>query len=159
MSPATMGGGHPVALTASPVLAFLAAPAAPPLGQRGGGRNRPTTERRRQIRRSLAKRDGACCFYCGTPFADLGQATLDHLIPQSQIPGWKLANLVLACYPCNQAKAGMLPQTFLRPVGRFAPGLRPTVAGRLRAALARLAALARRYRGRGRGSFGRGVSA
>lgn len=138
-------------VTASP--AHPALPAVTPLvgsapHQAGGGRNRPTAERRRQIRRSLAKRDGACCFYCGTPFADLAEATLDHLIPQWQIPGWKLANLVLACYPCNQAKAGMLPQAILRPVGRFAPGLcpRPTMLGRLRAALTRLPLGARRPR-------------
>ncbi|WP_405084495.1 HNH endonuclease [Microbispora sp. NBC_01389] len=123
---------------------------APRLGQAGGGHNRPTAERRRQIRRSLAKRDGARCFYCGTPFADVAEATLDHLIPQVQIPGWKLANLVLACYPCNRAKAAMLPQALLRPVGRFAPGLRPrpTLLGCLRTVLARVALPSRRVGGR-----------
>jgi 5-methylcytosine-specific restriction endonuclease McrA len=148
-----------VTITASPASATIAPPPVPPLGQAGGGHNRPTAERRRQIRRSLAKRDGACCFYCGTAFADLAEATLDHLIPQVQIPGWKLANLVLACYPCNQAKAGMLPQGFLRPVGRFAPGLRPrpTLLDRLRAALMRLPLAVRRAGGRR--SLGAGVSA
>lgn len=80
--------------------------------------------RRRQIKRSLAGRDGMACFYCRTPFADASEATIDHLVPQSAIPGWKLANLVLACQPCNAAKADTLPQALLRPAG-YGPGLVP----------------------------------
>lgn len=80
--------------------------------------------RRRQIKRSLIGRDGMACFYCRTPFADVSEATIDHLVPQSAVPGWKLANLVLACQPCNAAKADTLPQAFLRPAG-FGPGLVP----------------------------------
>ena len=80
--------------------------------------------RKRQIKRSLIERDGMACFYCRTPFADATAATIDHLVPQSVIPGWRLANLVLACEPCNAAKADTLPQVFLRPFG-YAPGLVP----------------------------------
>jgi hypothetical protein len=40
------------------------------------------------------------------------------------IPGWHQANLVLACRPCNEAKADTLPQLLLRPVG-YRPGLVP----------------------------------
>lgn len=97
--------------------------------------SRPNAERRRYIRRRLASRDGACCFYCGQRFAVLAQATIDHLIPHCQIPGWKLANLVLACRACNQAKADRLPQEFLRPTG-YRPGLTPRPARRLRERLA-----------------------
>ncbi|MEV0998513.1 HNH endonuclease signature motif containing protein [Nonomuraea sp. NPDC050202] len=83
------------------------------LAQPGGGLTRPCAERRRRIRAALINRDGAFCFYCGVAFGERTRATIDHLVPQSQIPGWKLANLVLACYPCNQAKADQLPQVFL----------------------------------------------
>jgi 5-methylcytosine-specific restriction endonuclease McrA len=92
----------------------------------------PNAARRRVIRCQLAARDGARCFYCGTAFAALGEATIDHLVPHCQLPGWKLANLVLACGPCNRAKGDRLPQEFLRPPG-FGPGLTPVRAGRVRA--------------------------
>jgi 5-methylcytosine-specific restriction endonuclease McrA len=72
------------------------------------------SNRRRRIRAALARRDGAACFYCTTPFADLAHATIDHLIPQSVLPGWPQYNLVLACWDCNQAKADTLPQVFMR---------------------------------------------
>ncbi len=99
--------------------------------------HRPNSARRQHIKRQLAARDGAACFYCATPFADLADATIDHLIPHSRIPTWAQANLVLACGPCNHAKADRLPQEFLRPVG-FRPGLVP---GRARRVRYRVAAL------------------
>jgi 5-methylcytosine-specific restriction endonuclease McrA len=74
------------------------------------------SKRRAQIRRSLAIRDGRACFYCAVPFVDLADATIDHLIPQSVLPGWRQFNLVLACRPCNNAKGDTLPQVFLRQV-------------------------------------------
>ena len=89
---------------------------------------KPGSQRKRKIKASLIRRDGMACFYCGTAFADATEATVDHLVPQSQIPGWRLANLVLACEPCNQAKADLLPQALLRPV-RFGPGLVPLHSG------------------------------
>jgi 5-methylcytosine-specific restriction endonuclease McrA len=73
-----------------------------------------SSKRRAQLRRSLAVRDGKRCFYCKTPFADLADATIDHLIPKSVLPGWRQFNLVLACRPCNNAKGNTLPQVFLR---------------------------------------------
>ncbi|WP_395109215.1 HNH endonuclease [Actinomadura sp. SCN-SB] len=88
----------------------------------GAKRWRPNSTKRRRIKRRLAARDGAVCFYCGQPFASLDEATLDHLIPFSVWPTWVPANLVLACLPCNHAKADRLPQSFLRPSG-FGPGL------------------------------------
>jgi 5-methylcytosine-specific restriction endonuclease McrA len=84
----------------------------------------PNSARKRKIKARLIERDGFACFYCGTGFATATDATVDHLVPQSQVPGWRLANLVLACQPCNQAKADLLPQALLRPVG-FGPGLVP----------------------------------
>jgi len=71
------------------------------------------SRRRAQLRRSLAARDGKRCFYCRAGFADLAEATIDHLIPKSVLPGWRQFNLVLACRPCNQAKADTLPQQFI----------------------------------------------
>jgi 5-methylcytosine-specific restriction endonuclease McrA len=93
----------------------------------------PNAARKRQIKASLIRRDGLACFYCGTSFADATAATIDHLVPRSIMPGWRLANLVLACLPCNQAKADSLPQAFLRPVG-YGPGLVP-LSGALSGAL------------------------
>lgn len=84
----------------------------------------PNSARKRSIKARLIERDGAECFYCRTPFADRSAATIDHLVPQAAVPGWRLANLVLACEPCNRAKADILPQVFLRPAA-YAPGLRP----------------------------------
>ena len=79
-------------------------------------------KRRAQLKRSLSARDGRSCFYCGIGFVELADATIDHLIPQSVLPGWRQFNLVLACRPCNNAKADTLPQIFLRQAA--------TVAGR-----------------------------
>lgn len=84
----------------------------------------PNAADKRRLKRRLVERDGLACFYCRTPFAAAGDATLDHLVPQSIMPGWKQANLVLACAPCNAAKADTLPQSLLRPSG-YGPGLVP----------------------------------
>ncbi|MFJ2645049.1 MULTISPECIES: HNH endonuclease [unclassified Streptomyces] len=87
----------------------------------------PGAARRRRIRAALAERDGAQCWYCGHGFGPapaLDGATIDHLIPRRWLPTWTLAALVLACEPCNTAKADRLPQALLRPAaGRFGPGL------------------------------------
>lgn len=110
----------------------------------------PNADRKRRIKRALAARDGAACFYCDTPFPLLVLATIDHLIPQSVMPGWHQANLVLACRPCNDAKADQLPQVFLRAAGR-APQLRR--AGRLRATVAVFAAVLAAVRRRPEAAF------
>lgn len=66
--------------------------------------------RRRGRKRTLARRDGRHCTYCRMPFtADLRNATLDHVIPISLFRTWSAGNLVLACRPCNTAKADRLP--------------------------------------------------
>ncbi|MFF4181447.1 HNH endonuclease [Streptomyces sp. NPDC001750] len=89
----------------------------------------PNRARRRRIRVALAERDGAQCFYCGTPFGPapaLQGATIDHLVPRSLAHTWALAALVLACAPCNEVKADTAPALLLRPApGRFGPGLVP----------------------------------
>lgn len=72
------------------------------------------SRRRAQLKRSLSARDGKRCCYCTARFADLADATIDHLIPKSVLPGWRQFNLVLACRPCNNAKGDTLPQVFIR---------------------------------------------
>ena len=82
----------------------------------------PNGARKRKMKARLIERDGMACFYCGRAFASAAEATVDHLVPRSLLPGWVLANLVLACGPCNAAKADQLPQRLLRPSG-YGPGL------------------------------------
>ncbi|MDI5969502.1 HNH endonuclease signature motif containing protein [Streptomyces sp. SL13] len=65
--------------------------------------------RRRAKKRSLAARDGAWCRYCGKLFADLTLATIDHVAPLSLFNTWANEHLVLACRPCNDAKADRIP--------------------------------------------------
>lgn len=66
--------------------------------------------RRRRARKfQLAARDGAHCAYCRAPFTDLRHATLDHVVPIRLLRTWAAAHLVLACRPCNHAKADRLP--------------------------------------------------
>jgi 5-methylcytosine-specific restriction endonuclease McrA len=88
---------------------------------------KPSSRRRRLLKARLVERDGAACWYCATPFGpDLEGATFDHLVPRSIWHTWAVAALVLACGPCNRAKADRLPQAVLRPApGTFAPGLVP----------------------------------
>lgn len=92
---------------------------------------KPGSKRRRFLKKRLAQRDGRQCFYCGTQFnRRLDGATVDHLIPRSLVHTWAQAALVLACHPCNEAKADQLPQTLLRPApGAFGPGLVPAGEG------------------------------
>jgi len=44
------------------------------------------------------------CAYCKKHFYTR-QLTIDHIIPLSKGGTWHIANLVLACKPCNNAKA------------------------------------------------------
>lgn len=64
------------------------------------------SKRRAAQKRTLLKRDGAVCTWCGriTAPEDL---TLDHIVPKSRGGRDHLRNLTLACVPCNQAKANL----------------------------------------------------
>ncbi|WP_222623764.1 HNH endonuclease [Streptomyces buecherae] len=65
---------------------------------------------RRRIRKAqLARRHGARCAYCRARFADLKAATLDHVVPRSLYPTWRVQDLVLACVTCNNRKDDALP--------------------------------------------------
>jgi len=65
--------------------------------------------RRRARKEQLARRHGRRCTYCRRPFATLRDATLDHIVPHSLFRTWSVVHLVLACRPCNHAKADRLP--------------------------------------------------
>jgi hypothetical protein len=72
-------------------------------------RNPLNASRVRARKRALAARDGAWCTYCGRLFADLRQATIDHVVPLSLFRTWRIEHTVLACQPCNHNKADRLP--------------------------------------------------
>jgi len=50
-------------------------------------------------RRTVLKRDGGLCAYCGK-----AASTMDHIVPRSRggLHSWE--NVVACCYPCNQTK-------------------------------------------------------
>ncbi|HYE93485.1 MAG TPA: HNH endonuclease [Terriglobales bacterium] len=58
--------------------------------------------RRRKVK--IYRRDAGACRYCGVVL-DFAAATLDHIVPVSRGGTNAEANLVLACAPCNNAKA------------------------------------------------------
>ncbi|MVO86650.1 hypothetical protein GPA10_18270 [Streptomyces sp. p1417] len=62
----------------------------------------------RETRLYLAERDGRHCFYCRTEFDKLKGVSIDHYVPYSVLGCNLPANLVLACQPCNEAKADRL---------------------------------------------------
>lgn len=55
------------------------------------------------------QRDKWRCRYCGEKLKSKAQATVDHVIPRSKGGSNRMANLVTACVPCNQAKADKMP--------------------------------------------------
>ncbi|MFJ6464059.1 HNH endonuclease [Streptomyces sp. NPDC091387] len=73
-------------------------------------RGHPLNSGRRRLRKEqLARRHGARCTYCRRPFVTLREATLDHIVPVSLLRTWSVGALVLACRPCNHAKADRFP--------------------------------------------------
>ncbi|MEU8616295.1 HNH endonuclease signature motif containing protein [Streptomyces sp. NPDC048623] len=64
--------------------------------------------RRRSRKAQLAARDGWRCTYCRRRFRQLCDATMDHVVPISLYRTWSANALVLACEPCNRAKADRL---------------------------------------------------
>lgn len=72
------------------------------------GLNSTRTRTRKHL---LALRDGAWCAYCGHLFADLRQATIDHIAPYSLYRTWRIEATTLACHTCNETKADRLPLT------------------------------------------------
>lgn len=59
-------------------------------------------------RRNLMKRDGHTCQYCGkSPSTE--KLTIDHIVPKSRGGKSLWNNCVMACLPCNFAKANRTP--------------------------------------------------
>jgi 5-methylcytosine-specific restriction endonuclease McrA len=74
-----------------------------------------TTQRRNARVRSLARRDGCRCVWCGCQLDPLIQpATLDHVRPKSREGSMAVANLVLACEPCNHRRGNIRTARWLK---------------------------------------------
>ncbi|MFJ6568978.1 HNH endonuclease [Streptomyces sp. NPDC091292] len=100
----------------------------------------PLNSARRRVRREqLARRHGQRCAYCRRPFADLSEATLDHIVPRSLWRSWSVTSLVLACVDCNQAKADRFPLSLALSLLRSVDPVRSTVGPTVWPLLARLA--------------------
>jgi 5-methylcytosine-specific restriction endonuclease McrA len=69
-----------------------------------------------EMREYLLEKWGRKCAYCGATHVPLN---IDHIHPRSRAGSDRIANLTLACMPCNQAKSA-------RPVEEFLAG-RPEV--------------------------------
>ena len=60
---------------------------------------------KRADKQAILKRDKYRCFYCGKKLLpDDPDATVDHKVPLSSGGSNDEANLVAACYPCNNKK-------------------------------------------------------
>ncbi|WP_432021325.1 HNH endonuclease [Streptomyces sp. 1222.5] len=99
------------------------------------------SHRRRARKQRLAARDGAQCYYCRRPFRELREATADHIAPVSLWRSWSLSSLVLACRPCNDAKADRFPLSLALVLLAWADPTRPVVRPVDWPLLARLAAV------------------
>ncbi|MFH9225928.1 HNH endonuclease [Streptomyces lydicus] len=76
------------------------------------GVKRPADRLRRAQQIAQRKVHGWRCFYCRRPFTEALPFTFDHYVPYRFWRTTRLRNLVLACQPCNAAKADSLPLTF-----------------------------------------------
>lgn len=68
-------------------------------------RHSMSTKTKRRNRQLLAQRDGNHCHWCHQPFGGDETPTIDHVTPRSKGGRDALWNLVLACAPCNWARA------------------------------------------------------
>lgn len=64
----------------------------------------------------IAAKSKGCCWYCGKGLTK-GTATYDHVVPRSLGGLTTVENLVLACSPCNQAKAALTLEEYRSKVG------------------------------------------
>lgn len=76
------------------------------LRNRKRGLRRVGSRDRRRRKRSVFKRDGYRCVYCGST----DNLTLDHVVPVAAGGHSRISNLVTACEPCNTLKADTLPE-------------------------------------------------
>lgn len=64
---------------------------------------------RKEIIKTLEKRDGFFCYICENDFSDENPPTIDHFIPLAKGGTWDLGNLKLAHQLCNSAKGDAMP--------------------------------------------------
>lgn len=67
------------------------------------------TKTRQTRKRQLAANHGQRCGYCRRPFADLREATLDHIVPNYLWRTGTVTALMLACADCNNRKDDRFP--------------------------------------------------
>jgi hypothetical protein len=85
------------------------------------GRTRRGSRGRRKLRAALIRRDGNRCAYCRTPFTDPATlSTIDHIAPYCLYRTWRREAVVLACQPCNHAKADRIPLLLALLLARYA---------------------------------------
>jgi 5-methylcytosine-specific restriction endonuclease McrA len=70
----------------------------------------------RRHRKKLLRRNPHCA-YCNR-YLTSTTATLDHEVPRALGGSEMRHNLVLACQPCNQAKADMPPEKFRASINK-----------------------------------------
>jgi 5-methylcytosine-specific restriction endonuclease McrA len=69
--------------------------------------------RKTKLFRAEMYKENQHCFYCAVPLT-IETATIDHVIALINHGTNDRKNLVLACEPCNQAKANMPVEEFLK---------------------------------------------
>ena len=76
-------------------------------------RTKLNSKRKRSIHATLIARDGSACVWCGSELTE-DTATLDHLLVQAHGGRDLVANLVRACFRCNNLRGSMPAPEFLR---------------------------------------------
>lgn len=77
-----------------------------PVRKRGGYRTtRMTPKSKHDKREKVLARDGNLCAYCKREFSDDLPPTFDHVVGLKDGGSDRIENLVLACWPCNNARA------------------------------------------------------
>ena len=71
--------------------------------------------RQAKVRLLMCERPWVECHYCGCRI-DTSTATLDHIVPQSQGGTHSVANLLLACKPCNAKKGATPYQKYIKRI-------------------------------------------
>ncbi len=85
-------------------------------------------------RAHLRARWGDACAYCGATGVPLN---IEHVRPRSRLGSSRIANLVIACAPCNKAKGSRSVESFLAD----RPGLLARILGQTKASLRDAAAM------------------
>lgn len=77
-----------------------------PKRKRGGYRTtRMTPKTKHEKRAQVLARDGNLCAYCKREFSEELPPTFDHVVSLKDGGTDRISNLVLACWPCNNARA------------------------------------------------------